>query len=263
MPREQGDLAVALVWEAAGVGCSERVRGERVCIDLWLPPSRAGDGSWLREALMAVGIEAEVTVAEEGAEWTESIARFHRPFGIASRLWIRPPWVPARASVEDVIIDPGMAFGTGQHATTRGCLELLAELDGGSLLDVGCGSGILAIAGRRLGFDPVWAVDSDPLAVDATIENARANGVGVRVGLRTIGRDPLPSADAVVANLTATVLRELAPALASPRPRHLVASGLRPDEIGDMVGVFDAAGFTVVRTVAADGWATILLGGRS
>ena len=119
-----------------------------------------------------------------------------------------------------------MAFGTGQHATTRACLELLASLPaGGSLLDAGCGSGVLAIAARRLGFDPVWALDADPLAVEATLGNARRNGVGLRVARRTIGEGALPAADVVLANLTGGLLAELAPALPEPGPRALVASG--------------------------------------
>ena len=94
-----------------------------------------------------------------------------------------------------------MAFGTGQHATTRACLELLAGLaadaPGASALDAGCGSGVLAIAARRLGLDPVWALDADPLAVEATLANARRNGVGLRVARRAIGADRLPAADLV------------------------------------------------------------------
>ncbi len=115
---------------------------------------------------------------------------FHRPVEVAGRLLVRPPWEPPRAGLLDVEIDPGMAFGTAQHGTTRACLELLAGLPGprAGLLDAGCGSGVLSIAARRLGFDPVWSVDFDPLAVDATIANARRNGVGLRVARRTIGR---------------------------------------------------------------------------
>ena len=96
----------------------------------------------------------------------------------AGRLTVRPPWEPAGDTALDVVIDPGQAFGTGAHATTRLCLELLLESDArGSFADIGCGSGVLAIVAARLGFGPVLALDYDPLAVTATSENARRNGV--------------------------------------------------------------------------------------
>ena len=138
---------------------------------------------------------------------------------------VRPPWEAPRPPLLDVEIDPGMAFGTAQHATTRACLTLLAGLPaGGPLLDAGCGSGVLSVAARRLGWDPVTAVDHDPLSVAATVANARRNGVALTVGRRTIGADRLPACPAVTANLTGTVLRMLAAALPAPAPRHLIAS---------------------------------------
>jgi ribosomal protein L11 methyltransferase len=94
-----------------------------------------------------------------------------------------------------------MAFGTGAHPTTRLCIELLAGCPRGSLLDVGCGSGVLAIAASRLGFDPVVAVDNDPVAVDATVANALVNGVALVPGLLDAERDVLPVADGAVANV--------------------------------------------------------------
>ena len=88
---------------------------------------------------------------------------------LGERLTVRPPWEPAAATALDVVIDPGQAFGTGAHATTRLCLELLLELEpGGSLLDLGCGSGVLAIVAAQLGFRPVLAVDNDPASLLAT-----------------------------------------------------------------------------------------------
>jgi len=163
----------------------------------------------------------------------------------------------------DVVVDPGMAFGTGQHATTRSCLELLAglaaEAPGASALDAGCGSGVLAIAARRLGLDPVWALDADPLCVAATLANARRNGVGLRVARRAVGADRLPAADLVLANLTGSLLRDLAVALPEPAPRALVASGMRPDEVPAVEEAMGARGLRSVRRIDAEGWSTLLL----
>jgi ribosomal protein L11 methyltransferase len=155
-----------------------------------------------------------------------------------------------------------MAFGTGQHATTRACLELLAGLPAGPVLDVGCGSGVLAIAARRLGHEPVWALDVDPYAVEATRRNARANGVEIRVSEAALGRDPLPAVDAVLANLTAVLLRELAVALAPAPPERAVLSGLRPEEVPDVLAAFERLGLAEAERREADGWATLLVARR-
>ena len=184
----------------------------------------------------------------------------HRPVEVAGRLLVRPPWTEARPGLLDVVIDPGMAFGTAQHGTTRTCLAMLTDLPrGGSLLDAGCGTGVLAIAARRLGFDPVWAIDNDQLAVDATLANARANGVGLAAGRRTIGTDRLPAAEVVVANLTATVLAVLAGALPAPAPRHMILSGLRPEEADGAARLFAPHGLREVDRADDDGWTTVRL----
>jgi ribosomal protein L11 methyltransferase len=105
----------------------------------------------------------------------------------------------------------------------------------------------------------VWALDADRLAVEATLANARRNRVGLRVARRTIGRDALPVADVVVANLTATALAELARALPSPPPRRLVASGLRPGEVAVVAGAYAPLGLAPGRRLVRGGWATLLM----
>ena len=130
---------------------------------------------------------------------------------------MRPPWEPAAATALDLVIDPGRAFGTGAHATTRLCLELLLELAPGSaapgtgdpaVLDLGCGSGVLAIAAAKLGWGRVLALDYDQLSVDATTENAAVNGVAELIEARRfdLRSEPVPPAPLVLANLLAPLL---------------------------------------------------------
>jgi ribosomal protein L11 methyltransferase len=147
------------------------------------------------------------------ADWAERWRRFHRPVQVG-RLWLGPPWEEPADGAVAVVIDPGRAFGTGGHATTRLCLELLAELEPrGSLLDVGCGSGVLAIAAGKLGFAPVVAIDRDDQAVEVARANAAANGVELVVELGDAERDPLPSADLAVANVTLEAVEVVGPRL--------------------------------------------------
>jgi ribosomal protein L11 methyltransferase len=135
----------------------------------------------------------------------------------------------------------------------------LAGLPLGPALDVGCGSGVLAIAARRLGHEPVWALDVDPMAVEATTRNARANGVEIRVSQAAVAREPLPPARAVLANLTASPLRELALALAPAPPERAVLSGLRPDEAPDVLDAYVRLGLAEVERREAEGWTTLLV----
>ena len=146
--------------------------------------SRSGSGS-----CSAAFPAADVAPVEPG--WEDRWRSFHRPVR-AGGLWIGPPWEHPDAGEPAVVIEPGRAFGTGAHPTTRLCIELLARTARGSLLDVGCGSGVLSIAAVRLGFGPVHAVDNDPVAVETTRANAAVNGVAIEALVLDGVSDDLP-----------------------------------------------------------------------
>jgi ribosomal protein L11 methyltransferase len=154
----------------------------------------------------------EVAAEDVATGWEERWREFHRPVRIG-RLWIGPPWEEPPADAQAIVIDPGRAFGTGGHATTRLCLQLLADLERGSLLDVGCGSGVLAIGGARLGFGPVTALDHEAPAIEATRRNAEENGVVLDARRADAFADPLPAADVAVANISSDTVERLLPRL--------------------------------------------------
>jgi ribosomal protein L11 methyltransferase len=162
-----------------------------------------------------------VEVVPMEPDWADRWREFHRSVR-AGPFWVGPPWERAPDGVLAIAIDPGRAFGTGAHATTRLCLELLAALPRGSVLDIGCGSGVLAIAAAKLGFEPVVALDSDPAAIDATRANAERNGVAVETRRSDALVEPLPHADVALANVTLAAVHALAPRLSG---RWLIASG--------------------------------------
>ena len=208
----------------------------------------------------------EVATTEIADDWSSRWRSFHVPIEIAGTLYVRPPWRdPATdPSLIDVVIDPGQAFGTGSHATTRLCLELLVALARsgearGPLLDLGTGSGVLAIAAAKLGFSPVSGVDHEPESVAAARENAAANGVSVECSQLDLRGDELPHAPTVTANLLRPLLLELAPRLARP-PAVLIASGLLTDQLDEVAGVFAERQGMRERTRRHDGeWSALLL----
>jgi ribosomal protein L11 methyltransferase len=167
---------------------------------------------------------------EEG--WEDRWRAFHRPVRVGP-LWVGPPWEEPADGAITVVIDPGRAFGTGAHATTRLCLELLLQEPGGSLLDVGCGSGVLSIAAAKLGYGPVTAIDADPQAVEATERNAAANGVAVDARLADALADELPAAATGIVNIALDLDRSIGARLEVAR---LVTSGYLVSEEPDVPG---------------------------
>jgi ribosomal protein L11 methyltransferase len=183
------------------------------------------------------------------ADWEERWREFHRPVRIGD-VWIGPPWEPAPTDATAVVIDPGRAFGTGGHATTRLCLELLGSLEPASLLDAGCGSGVIAIAAARLGFGPVIALDHDEAAVEAAGRNAEVNEVQLDLRLADLRPDDvLPPAELVVANVSEPFARQLRP---SPETLAVITSGYLESQRPRV------AGFAPEDRRVAEGWAADL-----
>lgn len=195
-----------------------------------------------------------------GDEWRDAWREFFHVQEIGRRLILRPSWREAEPGPGQIVltIDPGAAFGSGIHETTRLVLaEVDARIRGGeTILDVGCGSGILSVAALLLGARSARANDVDPLAIDSTRENAAANGVEVTVSL-----DPLDAIggryDLVLANIQAPILIEMAPSLIARANDTLVLSGILADQVDDVVAAFDGMN---VESIPAEGeWRAICL----
>jgi ribosomal protein L11 methyltransferase len=182
------------------------------------------------------------------ADWRDRWKAFHHPV-VVGPLWIGPPWETAPPDVTAVVIEPARAFGTGAHPTTRLCIELLLELGRGSVLDIGCGSGVLAIAAAKLGFAPVVALDSDENAVDAARANATTNDVAVTASVADVLAADLPESDVALANITRPTLEQLAPRI---RAGRLVGSGYLPSDESELPG------WRHIRRVARESWAADL-----
>jgi ribosomal protein L11 methyltransferase len=239
---------------------------------------------------LAGGALVEISTSEVADDWQERWKQFHSPvlvqapagqsLGPVPSLRIRPPWEPEDASgqdgVQEIVIDPGQAFGTGGHASTRLCLALLLELAAGEqrsgpVLDVGTGSGVLAIAAAALGFQPVLGLDNELESVEAARENAAVNGQEIEVArfdLRTQalaypGGAQHPPADLVIlANLLRPLLIELSAGMRAT-PAHLIAGGLLVSEVDEIARAFgERQGLKERRRLQSGEWAAIWMAAR-
>lgn len=205
------------------------------------------------------GGRIEVSSTEVPDDWADRWRDFHKPLLVADRLWLRPSWEPPREGAIDVVVDPGQAFGTGAHPTTRLCLEFLCELEPeGELVDLGTGSGVLAIAAAKLGWQPIRAYDHEPAALEAAEANAVANGVEFHLKRMNL-RERLPElAPTVVANMTSPILKAVATQLVEP-PQTLVCSGVLPAELDEVAESFAPAGLAEAERRIEGDWAALLL----
>ncbi|MEQ9888016.1 50S ribosomal protein L11 methyltransferase [Pectobacterium zantedeschiae] len=214
-----------------------------------------------QEPLLGVGFKHKIEQLEDKDWEREWMDNFH-PMQFGKRLWICPSWreIPDPSAV-NVMLDPGLAFGTGTHPTTALCLQWLdgLDLEGKTIIDFGCGSGILAIAALKLGAARAIGIDIDPQAIQASRDNAQRNGVSERLELYLPKDQPADlSADVVVANILAGPLRELAP-LISDLPKaggHLGLSGVLATQ-ADGVAEAYADKFTLDPVAEREEWCRI------
>ena len=287
--RAQAELVLAELLELAPAGVEEvELDGQTIEYAVYGAP---GELPTLPDVTGAAGDAlVEISTSETPDDWHERWKSFHSPVLIegppgsgddpsaAPALHLRAPWQPAseRADVVEIEIDPGQAFGTGAHPTTRLCLSLMLELAanghlGGPLLDVGTGSGVLGIAARMLGYEPVLCIDNDPQSVAAAEVNAVRNAVVIDVRRVDLRREPIPWMQehemshpslVVVANLLAPLLHELAAGLPGP-PGHLIAGGLLSEEADELSAKFACRlAMHERRRVVSGDWAALLLSTR-
>jgi len=236
VPLERAEEARALALELSPGGFEESDDDRKLTLSLYVDASTVAS---IHEAFADV----QITPVEPG--WEDAWRAFHRPARVGG-LWIGPPWEEPGPGERAVVIDPGRAFGTGAHPTTRACIELLARSERTPLLDIGCGSGVLAIAAARLGFDPIRAVDNDPVAVETTIANAAANRVSIHVSLLDAEVDALPVLATTVANVLLAPIERILSRLSSG---VVIASGYLDTDLPLAPGWRSTDRFTL------DGWA--------
>ncbi len=218
---DRAETALADLLPLVGSGAEERDLGASVEYAIYLPEAEMPPVEAIRglvgDALVGTLIEP---VTED---WERNYLAHLRRIDLG-RISIRPPWLDG--GPEDIVIDPGITFGAGTHESTRLALELLLDQEpSGPLCDWGAGSGVLAIAAARLGFDPVAAVELDPDAIAVIEANAAANGVHVNAHVVDLREEPPPVAPTVIANLTPALHHNIGPRLGE-KPARLIASGM-------------------------------------
>lgn len=281
--RDAAELALAALLDFAPSGVEEAdVDADTVEYAIYAAAEDLPAPEQLKAALGDALLRLDGT--EVADDWADRWREFHRPLVLGERLAVRPPWEPPLGTALEIVIDPGRAFGTGAHATTRLCLEALLELSPPAAppavdtspsetsppppaaIDLGCGSGVLAIAAAKLGWDRVLGLDYDPLSVEATRANAEVNGVASQIEVQQfdLNEQPPPAAPLVLANLLAPLLATWAVHMrnGAPKPGTIVASGLLVTEAEHVAGLFKELGFTLLQGLQHAEWAALVLAQR-
>jgi ribosomal protein L11 methyltransferase len=263
---EYAERVLANLLELAPNGVEEDRGPGFVEFAIYGPPGEVPELGELQAA--AGGALVDVTTTAVPDDWADRWADFHRPIEVGGRVGVRPSWWDARDGLVDVVVDPGRAFGTGGHPTTRLCLGFLVELErageaSGPLADWGTGSGVLAIAAAKLGWSPITACDREPASLEAAAANAEANGVELAIERLDVREAAPPVAPTVVANLTANLLLECARYLGDDgdSPATLVCSGMLERETDDVAAAFAPAGLREAERRNEGEWAALLLRG--
>lgn len=268
---ENADLALAQLIELAPSGIEEIRDGDIVEYAVYGPP---GEIPELPDLQAAVGDDlVEVRTTEVADDWQDRWRDFHHALDIrpasgeaARSVFLRPSWedVAVPDGAVEVVLDPGQAFGTGSHPTTRLCVAHLLDLEpGGEFVDLGCGSGVLAIAAGKLGWGPIRAYDFDQLAVDATEVNARDNDVQLQVERGDVRREAggiPPLAPTLFINILRPVLLDVASQLPKDHSvENLVLAGLLDEEADEVAAAFAPHGLSEVARNSEGGWTGLRL----
>src|SRR5262245_18367883 len=261
---EYAEQVMANLLELAPNGLEEERGPGWVEFAIYGPPGEVPELGELQAA--AGGSLVEVTTTSVADDWADRWADFHRPIEVARRLGVRPSWWDPQDGLIDVVVDPGRAFGTGGHPTTRLSLALLIPLEEagearGPLADWGTGSGVLGIAAAKLGWSPVIGCEREEASLETARANAEANGIEMEIVRADLRQEPPPVRPTVVANLTANLLRDCAGQLAGldEVPDTLVCSGMLETEVGDVAAAFYATGLREAERRTEGEWAGLLL----
>lgn len=273
------------VLESSGYDdCGNPLDGEyRMVVKTYLKPGPRGrqiqrqleEGLWHLRLLYPMPEPMLRTIQEE--DWAHAWKRFYKPLRIGKRVLLVPAWEEPDARPTDLVVcvEPGMAFGTGMHPTTRLCVATLEEYvsPGEAVLDIGTGSGVLSIVAAKLGARPVWATDIDPLAIDAAQDNARRNGISLAPDALYVQKGSVPAAQAgrfslIVANILAEILVGLfdaeygnVPLLEPLAPGgHLILSGILEAKAGLVLAAATRHGLEEVERKREGEWLVMVLG---
>ena len=222
---------------------------------------------FIKGRLAEESLEADVAVVGVNeSDWANTWKQYYKPLHIGNRIVIVPKWEEYEPEEHELVVrmDPGMAFGTGSHETTKLVIGMLENRvsDGCTLLDVGCGSGILAICGKKLGAGVCRAYDIDPIAVEVAAENAAENGCEVECGTSDLLRGVKAGEyDIICANIVADIIIRMAPDIGAFMKDGgvLIVSGIIIERAGEVLDVLEQAGFTKLAVSEKEGWAAALL----
>ncbi len=269
---EQAERVLAELVELSPGGVEEDWAPDYVEYAIYGPPGELPEMGEI-EAVAGAGL-VEIESTEIPDDWADRWRDFHKPVWIGERLVVRPSWESAQSAGPssgpepapiEIVVDPGRAFGTGAHATTSMCLELLieqADTDRDQVargaMDLGTGSGVLAIAAAKLGYAPVCGCDHEADAVQAAVANAALNGVEVTIERRNLRESPAPFAPLWIANLTAPLLLAVAELMGGDQqPELLLLSGLLVSERERVADAFARRGYRVVGGRERGEWAAL------